>query len=159
MEEPDPRRLLARLTRGTWRDLTAVALLGALLVAGAAWAALRFIRPAAPSIITISTGPEGSSFQRAAEKYARAFQAAGVTLRLRPSKIYRALLELERDVSRHAPEARSGLLARLDAIEARASLLKLPVSFADQFYVLREHIHLVRRRLASLPTAPTQPAA
>jgi hypothetical protein len=71
-------------------------------------------------------------------------------IRNRVVRVYGALLELERDVLRHAPEERSGLLGRLDAIERRADALKLPVGFADQFYVLREHIVLVRRRLTSL---------
>jgi TRAP-type uncharacterized transport system substrate-binding protein len=71
-------------------------------------------------------------------------------VRLRVYRIYAALLELERDVLGHATEHRAGLLDRLDAIERRADVLKLPVAFADQFYVLREHIGFVRRRLSSL---------
>lgn len=81
----DPPRLLARLARGPLRDLAVAGLALALAAGATTWAALRFLRPAPPSAITISTGPEGSSFQRAAERYAKAFQAAGVTLRLLPS--------------------------------------------------------------------------
>ncbi len=65
-------------------------------------------------------------------------------------RIYGALLELERDVLRHAAEDRAALIGRLDALERRAETLKLPVTYADQFYVLREHIALVRRRLTAL---------
>jgi TRAP-type uncharacterized transport system substrate-binding protein len=85
METIKARRSLTRFYRLSWRDLlfTLVPLSAALAVA--TWAVARFVRPAAPSVITVSTGPEGSSFQRAAERYAKAFEKNGVTLRLRPS--------------------------------------------------------------------------
>jgi TRAP transporter TAXI family solute receptor len=78
-------------------------------------------------------------------------------IRQRVYRIYGSLLELERDVLGHAAEERAGLLGRLDAIERRADALKLPVAFADQFYVLREHINLVRARLTSLARDPRAP--
>ena len=49
-----------------------------------------------------------------------------------------------------APGERAALIGRVDAIERRAEALKLPVAYADQFYVLREHIGLVRRRLVAV---------
>ncbi|WP_242344138.1 TAXI family TRAP transporter solute-binding subunit [Anaeromyxobacter terrae] len=79
-----PRRR-ARFLRVSWRDLLVTVLPAALLLAAATWAVLHFVRPAAPSTITISTGPDGSSFQRAAERYAQAFARNGVTLKVRPS--------------------------------------------------------------------------
>lgn len=93
MDTHAPRRLLARLARGSRGELAGLALLSLMLLALATWAALKLVRPAAPKVITISTGPEGSSFQRSAERYAKAFQAAGVTLRLRPSNGSRENLE------------------------------------------------------------------
>jgi hypothetical protein len=78
-------------------------------------------------------------------------------IRLRIYRVYAALLELERDVLSHATQERAGLLARLDAIERRAEALKVPLAFADQFYVLREHILLVRQRLTSLEEARLHP--
>jgi TRAP-type uncharacterized transport system substrate-binding protein len=78
-------------------------------------------------------------------------------IRLRIYRIYAALLELERDVLSHATQERAGLLVRLDAIEHRAEALKVPLAFADQFYVLREHIILVRQRLTSLPDEAREP--
>jgi len=40
------------------------------------------------------------------------------------------------------------LLKRLDEIEAEVNKMKMPLSFADQFYVLRDHIGFVRQRYA-----------
>ena len=70
-------------------------------------------------------------------------------IRNRLYRIYGSLIELERDVLDHTAEDRAALLRRLDAIEQRADTLKLPLGFADQFYVLREHIAFVRDRLAA----------
>jgi TRAP-type uncharacterized transport system substrate-binding protein len=78
-------------------------------------------------------------------------------IRQRVLRVYGALLELEREVMGHAVAERAELLARLDAIEERADGLKLPVAFADQFYVLREHVALVRRRLTSRAGEPRAP--
>jgi TRAP transporter TAXI family solute receptor len=75
-------------------------------------------------------------------------------IRLRLYRIYASLLELERDVLARAAEDRAALLGRLDGIEQRADALKLPLNFADQFYVLREHIAFVRQRLATLAVEP-----
>jgi hypothetical protein len=75
-------------------------------------------------------------------------------IRQRLTRIYAALLELERDVSRHAPEERERLVGRLDALEQRADALRVPASFADQRYVLREHIGFVRRHLSLHAAGP-----
>jgi hypothetical protein len=89
-------------------------------------------------------------------------------VRQRLVRVYAELLELERDIQWQAADEHAQLLARLDNIAQRADGVKLPVSFADQFYVLREHIGQVRRRLTSLPasrpgggndSAPAVPAA
>jgi TRAP-type uncharacterized transport system substrate-binding protein len=68
------------------------------------------------------------------------------------SRIYRwygALLALEHELrERHEPEARDELMKRLDAIEQGVNRIKLPLAFAGEFYVLREHIDFVRARLA-----------
>lgn len=79
------RRAVARLLRASARDLLLAVVPVALALGVAIWAVLHFVRPAAPKVVTISTGPEGSSFQRAAERYAKAFERNGVKLRLRPS--------------------------------------------------------------------------
>jgi hypothetical protein len=68
------------------------------------------------------------------------------------SRIYRwygALMALERDMAGGGatPEMREQLHRRLDEIEDAVDEIKTPLSFADQVYVLRQHIHLVRQRL------------
>jgi TRAP-type uncharacterized transport system substrate-binding protein len=62
---------------------------------------------------------------------------------------YGVLLTLERDLLAHPePEKREELMKRLDAIESGVNGMKVPLAFADQFYVLRQNISFVRRRLA-----------
>jgi TRAP transporter TAXI family solute receptor len=68
------------------------------------------------------------------------------------SRIYRwygILISLERTLlSQITPEERSESLKRLDEIEAEVNKMKMPLSYADQFYVLRDHISFVRQRYA-----------
>jgi hypothetical protein len=40
------------------------------------------------------------------------------------------------------------MLKRLDEIEKGVNNMKVPLAFADQFYVLREHIRFVRDSLS-----------
>jgi TRAP-type uncharacterized transport system substrate-binding protein len=69
--------------------------------------------------------------------------------RLRFLKWYRALLLLEHDLRGTLDAAkREQLVARLDEIEQAVNRMRVPASFADQFYSLREHIAFVRGRLA-----------
>jgi TRAP-type uncharacterized transport system substrate-binding protein len=82
---PLRRRALARLLRASPRDLLLAVLPLTVVLGLGIWAVLHFVRPAAPKVLTISTGPDGSSFQRTAERYAKAFERNGVKLRLRPS--------------------------------------------------------------------------
>jgi hypothetical protein len=66
---------------------------------------------------------------------------------------YRALLSLEREIPEHmSDKKRAELMTRLDAIAATVSQMKVPASFADQFYSLRSHIDFVRDRLTSSVT-------
>ncbi|PUA18757.1 TAXI family TRAP transporter solute-binding subunit [Glaciimonas sp. PCH181] len=68
------------------------------------------------------------------------------------SRIYRwygSLIALERGPVAHTPEEHAEMLQRLDQIEEAVNRMKMPLAFADQFYVLREHIGFVRTRLAS----------
>jgi TRAP-type uncharacterized transport system substrate-binding protein len=68
------------------------------------------------------------------------------------SRIYRwygALMALERDMFAHpTPERAQEILKRLDDIREAVNNMRTPLAFADQLYVLREHISGVRNRLA-----------
>lgn len=67
------------------------------------------------------------------------------------SRIYRwygALMAIERDTLRDfTPEQREQILKRLDEIDESVNNIKTPLSFADQLYVLRDHISMVRHRI------------
>lgn len=66
-------------------------------------------------------------------------------IQLRIVRWYRSLLALEREVQKLEAHAHSQiLLSRLDKIEDAVNKLKVPASYADQFYNLRGHIAFVR---------------
>jgi hypothetical protein len=73
---------------------------------------------------------------------------------------YRALLGLEREALEHmTPERRRELIDRLNEVEHAVNKMKVPASFADQFYNLRGHIGFVRGQLGdgtSTATATTK---
>ena len=67
-------------------------------------------------------------------------------MRTRIYRWYRALLSLERTLFGESdPGKREQLLKRLDEIEKAVNRMKVPASFADQFYSLRGHIGFVRQ--------------
>jgi TRAP transporter TAXI family solute receptor len=67
---------------------------------------------------------------------------------LRIYRWYRGLLRLERDLVGKLGEAkRQDLERRLEHIEKSVNQMKVPASFAGQFYGLKEHIGFVRGRL------------
>jgi len=69
-------------------------------------------------------------------------------IRMRIFRWYRALLVLERDLVANAGSGeQEEILRRLAHIEEQVNKMKVPASFADQFYVLRGHIDFVRGRL------------
>jgi TRAP-type uncharacterized transport system substrate-binding protein len=79
-------------------------------------------------------------------------------IRARIYKRYGELMALERQIlEKTTPEQRTELAKQLDEVEKRVNDSKMPLPFADQFYVLREHINFVRRRLAAL--ASGEPSA
>jgi hypothetical protein len=75
------------------------------------------------------------------------------------SRIYRyygALIAIERSVMNGATEdERRQLLAELDHIEESINHLRMPLAFADAFYVLREHVSFVRTHLNNPQWAKT----
>jgi len=69
-------------------------------------------------------------------------------MKIRIYRWYRVLLALEQDMIAHlVPEKQGELIGRLNHIEEEVNKMKVPASFADQFYVLRGHISFVRDRL------------
>ena len=69
-------------------------------------------------------------------------------VRARIYRWYGALMGLEREMLADATGTnRQALLDRLTAIERGVNNIKIPLAFADQVYVLREHINFVRNRL------------
>lgn len=79
-------RLPARFTAVSWRDLAAT--LGPILLISllAIWVAFKFVRPAPPDTITLTSGPEGSIFSTTAEKYRAILARNGVKLQILPSQ-------------------------------------------------------------------------
>lgn len=80
------------------------------------------------------------------------------------SRIYRwygSLMAIERDMlDSPTREQQLEILRRLDDIEHSVNELKTPLSFADQLYVLRDHVGMVRRRLeASAAVVPSHGVA
>lgn len=79
----------------------------------------------------------------------------GWRIRRRLYRRYGELMALERaTLEPTSPENRAALLARLNEIEKRVIGGKIPGSFADETYVLRQHIHFVRERLSMANTPP-----
>ena len=67
-------------------------------------------------------------------------------IRSRINRWYGVLLSLERELFREREvEKRKPLLQRLEEIERAVNKMKVPASFADQFYGLRGHIDFVRQ--------------
>lgn len=63
--------------------------------------------------------------------------------------LYTELRVLELEVGSAAPGALSSdLVTRLDSLDQRAHRMRLPVSYTPMLYTLRDHIILVRRRVA-----------
>jgi TRAP transporter TAXI family solute receptor len=79
-------------------------------------------------------------------------------VRLRFYHCYRRLIRIEREVfGELTGEQRQDLLRRLDELEDAVYKLKVPASFADQFYALRGYIMFVRGRL-NKPASATKTA-
>lgn len=79
-------RLLPKVMRISWRDLAA-SLTPVLVASSIAIAvAFHFVQPAPPSIITISSGPDGSTFRSVAEKYRSILARNGIKLEILPSE-------------------------------------------------------------------------
>ncbi len=77
---------LFHITRISWRDLAMTVGPFVVVLALAFWIASRFVHPAPPDTITITSGPEGSSYASIAERYRKILARQGVTLKILPSQ-------------------------------------------------------------------------
>src|ERR1035441_8093085 len=75
-------RLPLKVTAVSWWDLAQT--LGPILILStvAILVALHFVRPAPPSTLTLSSGPEGSTFSTVAEQYQKILARNGIELRI-----------------------------------------------------------------------------
>jgi hypothetical protein len=69
------------------------------------------------------------------------------TVRRRIFRLYGELKLVEVEMERGAAGSADGLLARLDALDERASRLRVSRGQSPHAYTLRHHIRLVRERL------------
>jgi TRAP-type uncharacterized transport system substrate-binding protein len=79
-------RIPASISRISWRDLAASLGPIVLLSAAAIGVALYFVRPAPPDTIRLTSGPDGSSFRRFADQYAKILAKNGIHLEILPSR-------------------------------------------------------------------------
>ncbi|HEX4986260.1 MAG TPA: TAXI family TRAP transporter solute-binding subunit, partial [Burkholderiales bacterium] len=69
-------------------------------------------------------------------------------IRSRVYRWYGVLMTIERDIfAGPTPEQRADLLQRIDRVEDAIARIRMPLSFADQLFVLRSHVNMVRERL------------
>lgn len=69
-------------------------------------------------------------------------------IRLKIYRWYRALLNLERELKGHVPPAKlKQALVELDEIDGAVSKMKVPASFANDYYTLRTNVDFVRAQL------------
>ena len=78
-------RIPLSIPRISWRDLAVTLVPILLLSLFAIWLAFRFVRPAPPDTIIITTGPDGSQFQNMAERYRKILARNDVKLEILPS--------------------------------------------------------------------------
>jgi TRAP transporter TAXI family solute receptor len=69
-------------------------------------------------------------------------------VRSRIFRWYRHLRLIEAELD-EKDRSRAELLASLDRLEGRVAAVKVPLSYTDELYRLRQHIHLVRDRLTA----------
>lgn len=76
-------------------------------------------------------------------------------IRLRFYRCYRPLLRVERDAyGPLTPERVAELLKRLDEIQEMVDQVKVPASFADQYYELRGYVVFVRQKVEAAGQRP-----
>jgi TRAP-type uncharacterized transport system substrate-binding protein len=81
----DRIRIPSSISRISWRDLAVTVVPILLLCIFAIWIAFRFVRPAPPDTIFITSGPDGSQFRNTAERYKKILARNDVKLEILPS--------------------------------------------------------------------------
>jgi TRAP-type uncharacterized transport system substrate-binding protein len=76
-------------------------------------------------------------------------------MRSRVFRWYRQLREVEASIGERPNEE---LLKELETLEKKVEQVTVPLSYAEELYALRAHIHMVAERLID-PAAPVEPAA
>ena len=82
-------------------------------------------------------------------------------IRSRAFRWYRELRDIERDAAKLTPddvELHAALQRRLDAVEGKVLAMRMPLSRSDLLYNLRQHLDLVRARLATLQPVTATPS-
>lgn len=69
----------------SWRDALVIGIPLAILVALAFWLTSRFVQPAPPDRLVLSTGAAGGDYARFGDRYRDFFRIHGVTIELKPS--------------------------------------------------------------------------
>lgn len=64
------------------------------------------------------------------------------------ARLYGELRFLEDEATGGGPAGAAQLLARLDQLEKQANQLRMPIAYESMMYLLRNHIGVVRNRLA-----------
>jgi hypothetical protein len=83
----------------------------------------------------------------------------GWRIKNRIYRYYGDLMALERAALQPLDATqREAMMRRLGDIEKAVITVKMPAAFADQIYVLRQHINFVRLRLAPQAPLPEAPA-
>ena len=70
---------------------------------------------------------------------------------------YAELRDIEERAERTPAEV-PALVEELDALEQRAEKITLPLAYTDELYTLRQHIHVVRKKLLRHTIDPTEPS-
>jgi len=136
---PPPDRIgavIARLKtfRVSWRDLAVTLGPFLVLLALGFFIAQRFVHPAPPRTIAMTTGPEGSTLANVAERYRKILARQGVTLKLLPSQ--GSLENLKRLVD-PASEATIGFVqgGLAPAVQDTSDLVSLGSLFYEPVFV------------------------
>src|SRR5262245_39665325 len=75
-----------RFVRISWRDLTPVVGAVALVVALGFWVAFKYVRPAPPHTLIVTSGAPGSAFYQTAEDYREILARNGIELKILESR-------------------------------------------------------------------------